>query len=544
MTMLRHSAFLLCGVSLGALTACRTAPPARGEAPRDRRPEPVAPAMSPAAAPVAPVAMPPAVVTAPQRDRDRIRELADSATRAPAWRNARWGILIVDASSGDTIVAQDIDRLFMPASNQKLLTGAIAVQQLGIEYRWKTPVLLRGVQRGATWDGDILVAGSGDPSFSDSLRAGSALSAFDGIARALTARGISRVTGRVLPHGDAFTGLTTGFGWEIDDLDESYGAPVDELMFNEGELLVRVRAGTRAGSAPSVSTAPTIAYPRIVNEAVTTPTGEKGAPLRAAYDSVAGALMITGSIAAGDSASYSLSFRHPADAVIAAITQQLAAHDVRVAGRTLGAQKKPRASSETSEPVFDTLVVLESPPLAEVLRRMQKPSQNQIAELLFRTSGLRASGVGSADSARAVGARTLAAWGVRMEDAAYRDGSGLSRHDYVTPHAIVRVLDAMRTSPAFDAYRNALPLAGVDGTLRNRMRGTPAAGNAQAKTGTVDKARSLSGYVTTADGRLVMFSMLCNNFTLPNREVERVQDLLVVALANSRLGVPGTAGTR
>lgn len=539
MTMPRRSVLVLCSVSLCALAACRTAPQARGDAPRDRTPEPVAATMSPA-----PVPMPPAVVTAPQNDRDRIRDIADSATRAPAWRNARWGILIVDAASGDTIVAHDIDRLFMPASNQKLLTGAIAVQQLGIDYRWKTPVLLRGTQRGATWDGDILVVGSGDPSFSDSLRAGSALSAFDGIARALTARGITRVTGRVLPHGDAFTGLTTGFGWEIDDLDESYGAPVDELMFNEGELLLRVRAGARAGSKPSVTTAPTIAYPRILNDAVTTAPGEKGFPLRAAYDSVAGALVLTGSIAAGDSANYSLSFRHPADAVTAAITQQLTAHDIQVAGRTPAAQTKSRASSDAAEPTFDTLVVLESPPLSEVLRRMQKPSQNQIAELLFRTSGLRASGVGSADSARAVGARTLAAWGVRTEDAAYRDGSGLSRHDYVTPHAIVRVLDAMRTSPAFDAYRNALPLAGVDGTLRNRMRGTPAAGNAQAKTGTVDKARSLSGYVTTADGRLVMFSMLCNNFTLPNREVERVQDMLVVALANARLGAPGTAGTR
>lgn len=539
MTMPRRSVLVLCSVSLGVLAACRTAPQARGDAPRDRTPEPVAATMSPA-----PVPMPPAVVTAPQNDRDRIRDIADSATRAPAWRNARWGILIVDAASGDTIVAHDIDKLFMPASNQKLLTGAIAVQQLGIDYRWKTPVLLRGTQRGATWDGDILVVGSGDPSFSDSLRAGSALSAFDGIARALTARGITRVTGRVLPHGDAFTGLTTGFGWEIDDLDESYGAPVDELMFNEGELLLRVRAGARAASKPSVTTAPTIAYPRILNDAVTTAPGEKGSPLRAAYDSVAGALVLTGSIAAGDSTNYSLSFRHPADAVTAAITQQLMAHDIQVAGRTLAAPTKSRASSDAAEPTLDTLVVLESPPLSEVLRRMQKPSQNQIAELLFRTSGLRASGVGSADSARAVGARTLAAWGVRTEDAAYRDGSGLSRHDYVTPHAIVRVLDAMRTSPAFDAYRNALPLAGVDGTLRNRMRGTPAAGNAQAKTGTVDKARSLSGYVTTADGRLVMFSMLCNNFTLPNREVERVQDMLVVALANARLGAPGTAGTR
>jgi D-alanyl-D-alanine carboxypeptidase/D-alanyl-D-alanine-endopeptidase (penicillin-binding protein 4) len=130
-----------------------------------------------------------------------------------------------------------------------------------------------------------------------------------------------------------------------------------------------------------------------------------------------------------------------------------------------------------------------------------------------------------------VGQRTLAAWGVTAADAAYRDGSGLSRHDYVTPRAVVKVLDAMRRHQAFDLFRQALPLAGVDGTIANRLKGTAAEGNAQAKTGTLDKARALSGYVVAADGRLALFSLLANNFTVPNREVEKVQDLLVRLLA-------------
>jgi D-alanyl-D-alanine carboxypeptidase/D-alanyl-D-alanine-endopeptidase (penicillin-binding protein 4) len=159
-----------------------------------------------------------------------------------------------------------------------------------------------------------------------------------------------------------------------------------------------------------------------------------------------------------------------------------------------------------------------------------------MAELFFRTVALRQTGSGSADSAQAVGARALAAWGVTANDAAYRDGSGLSRHDYVTPRAIVKVLDAMRRSPHDMLFRDALPIAGVDGTIAGRMRETPAAGNVRAKTGTLDKARSLSGYVTTADGRLVMFSMLSNNFTLPTRDVERVQDLLLTTLASRPLG--------
>jgi D-alanyl-D-alanine carboxypeptidase/D-alanyl-D-alanine-endopeptidase (penicillin-binding protein 4) len=198
-------------------------------------------------------------------------------------------------------------------------------------------------------------------------------------------------------------------------------------------------------------------------------------------------------------------------------------------------QSRAIARRDTAGRAADTVTVIESPRFAEVLARMEKPSQNQMAELFFRTAALHVTGSGSADSAQALGARTLASWGISGADAAYRDGSGLSRHDYVTPRAIIRVLDVMRRSPHFDLFRESLPIAGVDGTIRNRMRGTPAAGNVRAKTGTLDKARSLSGYVMTADGRLVMFSMLANNFTVPTRDVERVQDLLAAMVAGGTL---------
>jgi D-alanyl-D-alanine carboxypeptidase/D-alanyl-D-alanine-endopeptidase (penicillin-binding protein 4) len=119
---------------------------------------------------------------------------------------------------------------------------------------------------------------------------------------------------------------------------------------------------------------------------------------------------------------------------------------------------------------------------------------------------------------------------------AVRDGSGLSRHDYVTPRALVRVLDAMRRHPEFRAFYDALPVAGVDGTIAGRMRGTPAERNVRAKTGTVDKARSLSGYVTTADGEMLLFSLLSNNHTVPTRLVDATVDTLVARLAGMRLG--------
>jgi len=507
--------------------------------PATRRPEPVAPMMMPAA-----------VADAPPSLRETVQQLGDSAIGAPMWRHARWGMLVVDVTSGDTLLSRDAGRLFMPASNQKLLTAAVSMQTLGPDYRWRTPVLLRGQQRGDTWIGDVLVAGSGDPSISDALRDGHAMSAFEPVVTALRARGIRRVRGDVLPIGDAFSGPPLGYGWEVDDFDSPYGAAVDELMFNEGLLTLRVYGGSKVGAPVRVVRAPTATFPTLNVRAETRAVVDRRERIRAAYDSVGVTVEITGAIAVGDSAILSLAYRHPGDAFRAALREHIAASAVTLAprlrerSRTRGRTRGRTTADSAKEFAVDTLVVLQSLPLRDVLPRMQKPSQNQIAELLFRTNGLQVSGDGSADSARAVGARTLASFGVAPDDIAYRDGSGLSRHDYLTPRAVVQVLDAMRRSPWFEVYRNALPLAGVDGTIANRMKGTAAAGNAQAKTGTVDKARALSGYVTTADGHLVLFSLLCNNYTVANREVERVQDLLVTTIAASRAGSVGVARER
>ena len=183
------------------------------------------------------------------------------------------------------------------------------------------------------------------------------------------------------------------------------------------------------------------------------------------------------------------------------------------------------------------LATRQSPPLATILPAFQKPSQNQLGEILLKTIGLERTGVGRSDSGAAVVRRQLAEWGVDSSGAALRDGSGLSRHNYITPEALVRVLDVMRTRPDFDLFFAALPVGGVDGTIRERLRGTPAMANVRAKTGTLDKVRALSGYVTAADGRLLLFSVLVNNQTVPQREVERVQDAIVAYLAAMDAGL-------
>ena len=483
-----------------------------------------------------------ATTPAPLSDRAALRVAIDSMVGAPEFRNAHWGIVIVDPAKGDTLYSHNAGKLFLPASNQKILTGSTAIAQLGPDYRYHTTFLGRGTVRGGTLDGDLVVVGRGDPTVSDHMR-GDAMLPLRAVADSLAARGIRRVAGRIVRGGDAFPDSPLGFGWAWDDLPAGYSAGVDELLFNEGFTRVQLRGGAQAGASVAATTAPLRSYPALRVEATTAlpasgggatshePDANWGAPLSPAGALAASAVVVTGEVPPGDTTTVTASYPDPAGAYLYALAEALAARGITGA-RVDAAARVPAESLAT----LTTLATLESPPLRDIMPALEKPSQNQIAEALLKTLGLEKTGVGSADSGRRVVEAQLAQWGVQPDGFVVRDGSGLSRHDYVSPETLVHVLDAMRKHPAFSVFYDALPVAGVDGTIASRMRGTPAQGNVHAKTGYVDRARSLSGYVTTADGRMLIFSALCNNWTTPVRAVERVQDEIAVRLASMHLG--------
>ena len=484
----------------------------------------VAPTTSPGA--------PPAIAPAPDV-RTALRSYIDSSVGTPEFRSAHWGILIVDPARGDTLYARNADKLFMPASNQKIITGAVALAQLGAEHRWTTTLFARGAIRNGVLDGDLVVRGDGDPSISSHMR-GDALVPLRDMADSLRARGITRIRGRLLAAASPFTDAQLGFGWGWDDLDEPYSAGVDALYFNEGFTQVLVRAGGRPGDAVIATTRPAATYPPLIVRATTVArsaaiadSARNRPKLTVGYDSSHKGVLLAGTIAVGDTAVLELAQRDLPGAYLAALREALRSRGVRV-----------DEARRDSTGRLDSLLAMRSPPLREVLPALQKPSQNQIAELLLKTVALRATGVGRADSARRVVSAQLTAWGAEPDGFAVRDGSGLSRHNYVTPRTLVKVLDAMRRHQDFKVYYDALPIAGVDGTIDTRMRGTSAQGNVHAKTGYIDKARSLSGYVTTADGHMLIFSMLCNNYGVPTATVNRVQDSLAVRLASLRLPAP------
>jgi serine-type D-Ala-D-Ala carboxypeptidase/endopeptidase (penicillin-binding protein 4) len=410
----------------------------------------------------------------PTSGRAGLRYKIDSLTSQPQFRNAQWGVLVVNPRTGDTIYSKNAGKLFMPASNMKIITGAMALTLLGPDYTYRTTFLKSGDVRDSVLQGDLLVIGRGDPTVSDRMR-GLATSVMDALADSLRAHGIARVAGKLARVGNAFPDSTHGYGWEADDLGEYYGAGVDELYFNEGT------APTTLGPLP---------------------------------DTVRDSL-------------YSGPAKDPAKAYLDAL------HDA-MTRRVIGLDSGVVDSIVPAPPRMDTLFTFVSPPMRDILPVMMKPSQNQIAEIFLKTIGLERGGMGTADSAVKIVAQQLVAWGVQPDGFLIFDGSGLSRHDLVTPETLVRVLDRVQSDTAFAVFYNAMPIAGVDGTLETRMKGTPAEGNVHAKTGSIGGARSLSGYVTTADGERLIFSLLANNFTTRSAEITSIGDQVAAALASYR----------
>jgi D-alanyl-D-alanine carboxypeptidase/D-alanyl-D-alanine-endopeptidase (penicillin-binding protein 4) len=368
------------------------------------------------------------------------------------------------------------------------------------------------------------------------------------IADSLAAHGVHHITGRLVAAGNAFPGPVLGYGWSWEDLESSYSAGVDELLFNEGFSEVRVHGGALPGDSARVEIKPARSFPALRTEiatiaapactaadsAVSTPcpvtTGRfaRRRELSVRKDTLRGDVVISGTVVAGDSVTLEITHRDPDLAYLSALTEAFRDRGIVV-------DSLPLVSGDTSIVTGDTIVTVTSKPLREILPALLKPSQNQIAEVLLRTIGLERGGAGTADSGRKVVERQLATWGVPASTYVIRDGSGLSRYDYLAPEALVHILDVMRKSPNFQLFYDALPIAGVDGTIRTRMRGTPAENNVHAKTGSVANARSLSGYVKTASGRTLIFSMLANNWTVPANDVTHVQDVIAARLAALQL---------
>jgi len=453
------------------------------------------------------------------------RELA-AAFSAPELSHAVWSVLVQSLDTGEVLYRLNPDTLVVPASNQKIVSMATAAAELGWDFRYETRLEATAPVEGGVLRGDLIVVGTGDPSLNP--RHGDRDVAFRAFAEALRAAGITRIEGHIVGDDNAFDDERYGNGWQWDDFAYGYAAAVGALQYNENVVEVTVSAGALDGAEAVIAQQPAASDLTIVNRVKTAPAGT---PTDIDIWRFPGRteLQVSGSIGV-DAKPWTTraAVDNPTLYFVRALRDAIVASGIEVVGPAVDIDDEP-ATGAVERRVIATH---QSPPLSEIGKVLMKVSQNLYAETVQKTLSARP-GPASTIASRRVQERILAGWGIAPGQYAIADGSGLSRVNFVSASMIMKILRAMAHDPALaDVFEATLPIAGKDGTISGRMKATRAEGNAKAKTGTLQRVRSLSGYVRTADNERLAFSIIANNFTAPTAAVDAVVDHVVERLAN------------
>ena len=465
-----------------------------------------------------------------------VRQLQTDLTtifNAPVMARGAWGVDVRSVASGEPLFSHNADRLMMPASNMKILTLAAAAQTLGWDHTFTTTLETAAPIENGVIRGDVFVRGNGDPTIS--RRDNRAIVVFEQWARALRDAGITTIEGRVVGEDQAFDDEGVGPGWSWDYLEAGYAAPVGALQYNENTADLTIAPGTVAGDPAVVVLTPGTGL-SVVNRTTTieVPEGARGGAVRVNRRIDRPEIEITGTVALGAAPSRrSVAVLNPTLYFARAVKDALASSGIDVRGDAIDGDDVVAELVATASDERRVLATTQSPPLRDIATVLMKVSQNQYAETLLKAVGARRGGIGTTDGGRAVAVETFTSWNIPRDAYVMSDGSGLSRYNYAAPAMVTAVLRRMYDDPAHrEPFLATLPIAAKDGTISTRMRKTRAAGNAAAKTGSIANVRSLSGFVKTRDGEMLVFSIIANDFVIPASMVTWIADLAVETLAN------------
>jgi D-alanyl-D-alanine carboxypeptidase/D-alanyl-D-alanine-endopeptidase (penicillin-binding protein 4) len=510
---------------------------------RERRVEPAtavgtapAPSPGPAASPFPSASpTPPVVLRAPSaaqatRTVAELQSRISEVLRKPELAQAMVGIKVASLDSGQVLFESNSNKLLRPASNMKLYTVAAAMDRLTPDYRFVTSVYgsAKPDSKGVV-HGDLTIYGRGDPSIGFRFSEGNYFKSIDELAARIVAAGVKRVDGDLVGDESHFNGAPYGMGWEWEDLQWWYGAEVSALTVNDNFLDTSVKPGNKVGAPAVITTGPPDPLLRITNSVNTAANGTKR-DLEVYRALNSDAVEFKGQIALDDKGyTGRLAISRPALLFAYLLRASLAQKGVTIKGKTRtidsfsgGSLVRPSATPAPGTNANSQLVEIarkESVPFSQIAAQTLKPSQNLYTELILRTLGELPVASPTATPPRTSEGRGievvrtfLKEAGVDPSSLSLTDGSGLSRNDMITAEATLQLLTYMASHRFANAFRDALPIAGVDGTMRNRLKGTAAENNLRAKTGTLSSATSLSGFVTSASGERLVFSIMVNNY--------------------------------
>jgi D-alanyl-D-alanine carboxypeptidase/D-alanyl-D-alanine-endopeptidase (penicillin-binding protein 4) len=468
-----------------------------------------------------------------------------------------WGIEVVDLSTGKVLYAHNQDKLFTPASNTKLFTTAAALALIGPDYSFRTTVETSGsLDKHGRLTGDLVLVGRGDPNLSGrelpyalhTQRSDHPIQVLEQLADTLVQKGVKYVDGDVIADDSYFAFERYGEGWSQDDLLWADGAPVSALTINDNVIFVNVLPADRAGDRAFVSITPFADYYHIDNRIITTPAGT-ARDIHINREPGSTVLTLWGNMPLDDAgANEALAIEDPAEFAATLFRQLLESRGIAVYGqqRTRHTElaslstftvtaiapsrggDEPSRSMQTTQPLV--LASYDSKPLLEDVRVINKVSQNLHAEILLRLLGREKGTAGTVEGGLEVLRGFLNKAGISKDEYLFYDGSGLSRQNLVTPHAVVQLLSFAAAQPWGKSFRDTLPLAGVDGSLSERFKNVSVQGRVYGKTGSLGGVKTLSGYAVTDRGEQVAFSILSNNSNVPTKRVIETIDSIIEAI--------------
>ena len=460
----------------------------------------------------------------------------------PPFERTHWGLYVMD-DRGRARFQRDADRYAVPASNTKLVVTAAATVLLPPDYRVRTSLYADGPLQDGVLRGDLVLYGRGDPTFSercfgvDTLAAGmcdSAMTVMNAIAESLWSHGLRRVSGKLVGDGSYFEPLLIPPGWNAWDLNWWYAAPVSGLGFHDNSVDFHITPGSAVDAPPLVTWTPDFGLFAFENRARTVPA-DSGSTIGDNFFRTPGTLDIWagGTVALGRKP-WIESFALPDPNLYAAraLEAALEHRGVSVEG---GAASTTDSLAYRAARATPPLVEYRGRPLPDILFPILNSSQNWFAEMLLKILGREFRGVGSWEAGLDVERRFLID-SVRIDSTAFalEDGSGLSAGNLVTPHAFAQLLAYMNRHPKRAPFLAALPHAGQPGSLLRRFVNTPVAGQVIAKTGSIDRVNSLSGYVTHPDGRTWTFSIQADAHAVPYADMLAQIDSIVVEIGKTK----------
>ena len=437
-----------------------------------------------------------------------------------------WSAAVHSLRHGETLYSLNSFRLQVPASNQKQLTAAVAAERLGWDYRYTTRIFATGaVDSNGALNGDLIVASDGDPTINP--RHPERWAIFDEWGKQLAAKGIRTITGHLIGDDNAFEEPGWSPGWAWDDLAFGYGAAASALQYHENQVELLIGPGREAGARAIISVSPS-GSGLIVDHQVTTAVA--GEPNRIVLLRTPGSqvLTVTGHVAFGSTpiTEYA-AVDNPTQVYLNAMRVAFGRQGVNIERTPVdidAARPQPDMSKAT------LLVEDKSPPLGEIVDVTLKWSRNIYAETMLRSMAPDGAPKSAAGGLVAL-EETLNDWGIFGDYFIAKDGSGLSRYDYLSADALVWLLTYVWMDPRHaDQYRAAMPLFGVNGNVANRLKDTPGGGRVWAKTGSMSQVRSLSGYLETLEGEPLVFAFIVNGFRIPSREIDAAMDKALMRL--------------